>query len=59
VQCADAPEIGEQLLGERLGHAPRDREAEQIFDQLMIEQRVAAAGNQPSAMPRPVPGAVG
>src|SRR3546814_2213253 len=47
VCSSDLPaEFGEQPLGERLGVAPRHREHQQIFDQFMVEQRIAAARDQ-------------
>ena len=49
--AADPAEFAQQRLGERLGVAARDREREQIFDQLVIEQRLAAALEQPLAQP--------
>jgi hypothetical protein len=41
----------DQLLGERLGVAAGEGEGEQIFDQLVVEQRVRPAFEQ--ALPQP------
>ena len=53
-QRPDPAELGDQLLRLRLGVAPRDGQREQIFDQLMIEQRLGAAFEQALAQPRAV-----
>lgn len=56
--AADSPEIVEQRLGKRFGVAARYRKRQQIFDQLMIEQRLGAALGQAPTQTRPVPGAM-
>ncbi len=53
-EAGDAAEFVEQRLGERLGILPRDRQREQIFDQLVIEQRVRPALEQATAQARAV-----
>lgn len=53
-QRAQAAELGDQAPCQRLGIPPRNGEGEQIFDQLMIEQRLRPAGDQPLAQPRTV-----
>ena len=50
-QPGDAAEFGEQSLGQRLGILTRNRRRQQIFDQLVIEQRLAALLEQPLAQP--------
>lgn len=52
---ANAPEFAHQRLGERLGVGTGNRDGEEIFDQLVIEQRLSATLEQPLAQPRPVP----
>lgn len=52
-------EFGEQFFRQRLGVAAGDGEGEEIFDQLVIEQRLVTALEQPLAQPRAVAGAVG
>ena len=49
------PKLGDQRLGQRLGVAARDGEGEQIFDQLMVEQRLGAAVEQALAQAGAVP----
>jgi hypothetical protein len=46
---SDAAKLADQSLGDRLGVNPLDRQGEQILDQLMIEQSLAAALEQASA----------
>ena len=57
-QRPDIPKRADQLLGERLGVAPRDRQREQIFDQLMVVQCLRAALEQAFAQPCAVANAV-
>src|SRR5204863_3780949 len=45
-QPAEAAELGDQPLGDRLGVHPLDRQAEQIFDDLMVEQSIRSAHEQ-------------
>ena len=57
-QRAEAAEFAQQLLGQRLGVAARDGEREQIFDQLVIVQRVRPALEQALAQAGAMPAAV-
>ena len=45
------PKLADQRLGHRLGVAAWNGQGEQIFDQLMVEQRLAAALEQALAEP--------
>ena len=54
----DAAEPRDQRLGLRLGVAARDCERQQIFDQFMIKQRLAAAIEQALAKAGTVAGGV-
>ena len=51
--------FGEQRAGERLGVAPGDRERQQIFDELMIEQRLRTLLDQPLEQARAMAAGVG
>lgn len=48
---ADPTEFAHQRLGERLGIPAGNGDREQVFDQFVIEQRVAAAFEQAFAQP--------
>ena len=58
-QWADPAEFRDQLLRLGLGVAARDRESEKIFDQLVVEERLAAAFEKPLAEPRSVASGAG
>ena len=51
-QRADTAELGDQALGERFGVAAGKSEGEQIFDELLVEQRLGAALEQSLPQPR-------
>ena len=55
-QRADPAEVGNQLLRQWLGISPRDGEREEIFNQLMVEQRLPAPVEQALAEAGAVPG---
>src|SRR3546814_536300 len=50
-KTADAAEIRQWLLGERLGIAPGNSEGEEIFYQFVIEQRIRPAIEQATTQP--------
>ena len=50
-----AAELGKQRLGERLGIAARDRREQQVFEHLVIGERLRSPGQQPVAKARAVP----
>ena len=52
------PNWCDQRLGQRLGVAARDGQSEQIFDQLMVEQRLRPAFEQALAKAGAVPGRI-
>lgn len=54
-QRAESAEFPQQRLGNRFGVNTRPSEREQIFEDFMIAQRVAACSQQPCAQPCAVP----
>ena len=57
-QSAETPKIADQAFGERFRVLALDREAEQIFDQFMVEQCVRSAVEQSLPEAGAVPGSV-
>lgn len=57
-QPAQPTKLVQQAFRDRFGIAARDGECEQIFDDLMVVQRIGADAEQPIPQPRPVPAAV-
>ena len=57
-QAANAAKFAQQQFGQRLGVAARDGERQQIFDQFMIQQRLAARISQFLPQPGAVSGPV-
>jgi hypothetical protein len=58
-QRPDAAELPQQRFRQRLGITAGNGEREQIFDQLMIQQRVRPLFDQPAAQAGAVAGGIG